>query len=274
MRFRRESLLLLGLFTSLCALVSVLAGIATGILVASPPEAPPTEALAVARPAASPTAPPAVVTPSEPGRQRSLLIIGVNDLEAEQPRFEGCWVITYRTGDSNYYGVSFPPGAAYTVEGLAGTYTLTQVFEQDRSQGRGYAFLRDAIQTRFPGSVVEADLVLDRGDLAALVGEAGGVALDGQRLAGSDLLAAYDLIPPPAEGDRLAFQQRLFQALFAALGQDGWTLAALAEFLRDSGSLAAEGPRASALDAFAAEAPPLHDATLVWLAPPTGSLGQ
>jgi hypothetical protein len=266
MRVRRESLLLLGVLTAVCALAGIVAGIATGALVESTPIIPPTSEFGVIQPAAKPTlAPtPSIVTPSAPGEQWALLIIGVDDLNAAQPRFEGCWILTYKTGDTNYYAVSFPPDADYTVSGLDGTRTLAQVFAEDQRQQRGYAFMRDAIRGRFPAFQVDAELVLDRSDLAGLVTGVGGLTFAGQLQTSADLFHAYDNFAVTDEAARLTYQQQAFEALFGALRLQAWTAPQLADHLTQLPQLQTDTVRAAALAAYAAEAPAFADSTLNW----------
>lgn len=271
MRLRRESLLLLGVLTAVCALAGIVAGIATGALVEAPAP-PPTNQLQVVQPASQPapstTPAAAIVTPSAPGSQRALLVIGVDDLDSPDPRFEGCWVLTYRSGDSNYYGLSFPVGAAYTVPGLDGPRTLAQVFSEDVHQQRGYAFLRDAIRSVFPAFHFDAELVLDRGDFSSLLAEVGTINLAGQLASSVDIWQTYDTFAPSDESKRLAYQQQVFEALFLALGSQGWTPTQVSELLASLPHTQASPARVTALTAYAAEAPPLKDAVLNWTSLP------
>jgi len=276
MRLRRESFLLLMLLTAACALVGIVTGIATGAAVRPPATPPPTRQLQVLQPAATVTvsaivtavasaAPSAaVITPSAPGRQHSLLIIGVDDFNAATPRFEGCWVLTYSSGDSNYYGLSFPAEAAYTVPGLDGTRTLAQVFAEDQYQRRGYAFLSDAIRSVFPAFSFDAELVLDRAAFAKLVDDLGGLSLAGQDISSAELWQNYDAFAPVDDVSRLAYQQQVFEALFQALSAQGWTPAQVLGLITQLPHLQPDPVRAAALAAYAAEAPPLQDAVLNW----------
>jgi hypothetical protein len=268
MRVRRESLLLLGVLTAVCALAGIIAGIATGALVESPPTAPPTHPYPVIQPATlpavSPTSSRQAVTPSEPGRQWALLVIGVDDLSATDPRFEGCWVLTYTSGDTNYYGLSFPPGAVYTVPGLDGPRTLAEVYQVDRGQQRGFTFLRDAVQSRFRSFTFDADVVLDRGDFLDLAAAAGGLSVLGQAQSSADLLQAYEAFTVADEAGRVAFQQQSFEALFGALSLQGWTAKQVADHLKQLPQLQNDPDRAAALDAFAANAPSFATSVLNW----------
>lgn len=276
MRLRRESFLVLILLTAACALVGIVTGIATGVAVKPPSPPPPTRQLQVLHPAATATAPAvasaaasaapsaAVVTPSAPGRQHSLLIIGVDDLSSASPRFEGCWVLTYSSGDSNYYGLSFPAEAAYTVPGLDGVRTLAQVFAEDQYQRRGYAFLSDAIRSVFPAFSFDAELVLDRAAFANLVGDLGGLSVSGQPISSAELWQNYDAFAPSNEVGRLAYQQQIFEALFQALSTQGWTPAQVLSLITQLPHLQSDPVRAAALAAYSADAPPLQDAVLNW----------
>ena len=281
MPLRRESFLLLILLTAACALVGIVTGIATGVAVRPPSTPAPTRQLQVLQPAITVTAPAmataaasaepsaAVVTPSAPGRQHSLLIIGVDDLTSATPRFEGCWVLTYSSGDSNYYGLSFPAEAAYTVPGLDGTRTLNQVFAEDQYQRRGYAFMSDAIRSVFPAFSFDAELVLDRAAFANLVDDLGGLALAGRPISSAELWQSYDAYAPSDEAGRLAYQQQIFEALFRALNSQGWTPAQVLGLLMHLPHLQSDPLRAAALATYAAVAPPLQDAVLNWTTLPT-----
>src|SRR5689334_16351040 len=145
MRVPRESLLFLGLMVALCALGGVVFGIATGKFVTQGvPRASATPLLVSTTTASNAglileaTATPTMLgvaavaaTPSPPGVQKSIILIGVNDAQSPNPTLEGVWVITFQPGINEYYVISFPPSATFYLPSLSGSLTMRDIFAED-----------------------------------------------------------------------------------------------------------------------------------------------
>jgi hypothetical protein len=256
----RESLLFLVLMTAVCLLAGLVFGIGTGLFV-RPPQATATPTVA---PSATNAPSPAVVVSVTPGQQKSLLLIGVADASTPDAALEACWVISFRAGVPEYYVTAFPPSASLDVEGLDGPHPLSQIHAEDMRLQIAHNFVRDAVQTRFPAFAIEADVMLDRGDLSALVGQLGGVPLNNQTLSGPMLLQTYDAWPAANDVERVAFQGDILNRLFGLLGERQWTALDLVSFLAQMPHVSADPARVAALQAFAQDAPPVAGASLIW----------
>jgi hypothetical protein len=260
MRPPRESLLLLGLMTAACLTAGLVFGIATGQFV-SPPQATATHTVAPA----PTTQPSADVTVSvTPGIQITLLLLGVTDAYAPTTNLEACWVISFRTGVPEYYVTAFPPSAIFTVPGLDGPRTLSQIHAEDVRLQLDHKFVRDAVQTRFPGFILQSEVVLDRSDLAALISQLGGVNINNQMLTGPMLLATYDSWPAASDLDRLQYQGDILQRLFSLLAERQWTAADLVDFVAQLPRINADPATVSELQSLVQGAPPVAGASLIW----------
>ena len=255
MNLRRDSLLVLGLATSVCLLGGLVIGIATGnFATGGVPAATPT----VAAPAPTP---PVDFQPISAGQQASLLVVGVSDLASGQPVFEGCWVITFRPGIPEYYVLSFPPDARFHSTSLNVTLPLSAIYDQDFQQQLAYRFIRDGIEERFPALKVQAALTIDRRALPDLAVQAGPLSIQGASLTGVDLLQSYDIQGAAGMPQRMAFQQAALEALFNGLAAANWTPASLSLYFEHLPGSVAD---AAALDDFARKAPALKDSTVIW----------
>ena len=271
MRLPRQSLLFLGLLTAVCLMSSVVFGIATGqVFATTPPRATSTLAptassfavLATSTPAAS-AAP--GVSPSPPGNPRSLLIIGVDDAQAPVPRLETIWVLTFLPGVNQYYILAFPPTAQFQPPSLSTMQPMTEIFAEDlRQQVGSYFFVRDAIESRFPGFAIMGDLVLDRGDFAGLVTKVGGLGWAGNLVQGADLLNNYDAFGPADSAARMQFQQQVMELLFATLSQQQVSQQTIIDYVRQLPQVQADAGRLAVLDQFAAGAPAPAGSELTW----------
>ena len=263
---RRDSLLLLGLLTTICLVAGLVLGIGSGRLAVSPPvasrtaprpaQASPT--IQSTTPAAAPNLQPTVST-----RQMALLIIGVADKNAAQPKLEGCWIVAYNPGISHYYVIGFLPEAQFRVSDHDPEQPLADIYAQGVQQQLGNVFVRDAIQTDYRALTVQAVVTLDRSNLADLTTKVGGVTLDGQLLLGSSLAAAYDTQSFNGTAARIAFQRIAFEALFQALADQQWSPGSLAAYLLQLPG-AVEPADAAALNDMVAGAPALQNSELTW----------
>jgi hypothetical protein len=189
----------------------------------------------------------------------------VDDLGRDQPRLEGCWVISYRADFPEYYVTAFPPAAHFVLPSLGNQpLTLAEIFAEDYRLQRGYQFTRDAINTRFDGFALQTDVVIDRASLVQLIGQVGGLGSASQVLTGATVLLNYDAIAAEDSSGRLGYQSQVLSLLFAALGERQWTPAALAAEVQQFPHVTASPAVHSALTSFAAAAPPFSGPTPIW----------
>lgn len=263
---RRDSLLLLGLLTTLCLIAGLMGGIISGRTIGSAPEAGP------AAPRANQTggsthSPTSTTAPNWPqtlsARQMAIMIVGVADVNAPQPKFEGCWIVAFSTGISQYYVLVFPPEARFNLASLGNNQTLADIYAQDVQQAAGYRFMRDAVQTVFPAMTVQAAVTVDRSDLADLASKIGGISIEGQLLLGGSLAAAYDTQSFNGTSARIEFQRRAFEAIFKALADQHWSPVSVAWYLKQLPN-AVRPEDAVALTDLANSAPALQNSELTW----------
>jgi len=269
MRLPRESKLLLCLIAAISATVCLVVGIGTGTLFDPSPPRPsptprPTASSVNLQPEATTTVPALGASPSPPGAQRSLILIGVNDAQAAAPQLEGVWVVTFRPGINEYYVLSFPPSAEFQLDSLSGTMSMRDIYAEDLRLQIGFTFVRDAVQSRFPALSIEGDAVVDRDDFAGLVTAVGGLDQAGQALAGTELLNSYDQFPVDDNADRMFFQEQVFKLLFGAMAAQDWTPGQVLSYIEQLPQVKDDAARVAALEAFFVGAPNLADSTLIW----------
>jgi hypothetical protein len=263
---RRDSLLLLGLLTTICLIAGLVAGIQSGKFVAVPPQARPTV------PRASETGgsthgqtstPVPNLLPTLSARQMAIMIVGVADANAPHPKFEGCWIVAFSPGINQYYVLVFPPQSRFNLASIGSNQTLADIYTQDVQQELGYRFMRDAIQSIFPAMTVQAAVTFDRGDLADLASKLGGIPLGGRLLLGDSLAAAYDSQLFNGTSARLEFQRQTFEAIFQALDVQNWSPASVAWYLQQLPH-PVRPEDSTALTTLAESAPSLQNSELTW----------
>lgn len=263
---RRDSLLLLGLLTTICLIAGLVVGIGSGKLMVTPPAANPTAPSSTPNDPAFPAtalSPAPNLQPTFSTRQTALLILGVADKKAAQPKFEGCWIVAFNAGINRYYVIGIPPEARFHSPGSGADQTLADIYSLGVQQQLGYQFVRNAIQTDFTATNVQAVVTVDRGDLADIANKVGGVSIGGQRLTGATLAAAYDTQLFSGAVARMAFQREAFQALFQALADQQWSPGSLAAYLLQLPG-AVDATNAAALNDLVASAPALQNSELTW----------
>ena len=246
--------------TAVCLFAGVTFGIGTGLFVA-PPRA---TATASAVPPTALASPPSITVSVTPGQQKALLLLGVTDAYAPAPNLEACWVISFRSGVPTYYVTAFPPSAVFDLPSLDGPRTLSEIYAEDLRLQLDHNFVRDAIESRFPGFTIQSDLTLDRGDLSSLIGELGGLTLDNRLLTGPALLQTYDTWPAASDLERLDVQGNILNHLFALLAAREWTATDLVTFAVQLPRISADAATVAELQTFAQDAPPLVPDVLVW----------
>jgi hypothetical protein len=263
---RRDSLLLLGLLSTICMIGGVVGGIQTGNIVIGPPQASPTAprgsllspTAGAATPIPAPNLQPTALT-----RQMALLVIGLSDKNAAQPKFEGAWIIAFSPGINKYYVLGFPPEAHFRVNGLGPDQPLADIYAEGVQQDLGYLFVRDAIQSVFTGMSVQAVVTLDRSDLANLTTNLGGISVGSQLLVGVSLAAAFDTESLNGPAARMDFEGQTIQALFQDLAAQHWTPDSVAVYLQQLPQAVRPGD-AVALTDLAHSAPSLQNSELIW----------
>jgi hypothetical protein len=266
MRPPRQSIQFLVLLSAASFLACFALMIAGGFLPRVLDEAGPLAvAVTATRPAPTSTAPSpstAQLAPAAAGVQKALLIIGVDDTTAAAHVLDGAWLVTYRTQSPEFWVLAFPPTARLYSSTLGAAHPLSEIYAYDRQLQLNGRLVQNAVQERFPGMPVESPVLLDRADFVRVAGALGGVKLGGRLMPALDVLASYDMAAATdADAGRKVLQQA-FEALFVAMGEQGWTVARLATTLEEAGRL----PDASAevLDGFARDAPALTGALLFW----------
>jgi hypothetical protein len=263
---RRDSLLLLGLLTTICMIAGVVGGIQTGNIVIGSPQASPTAPRG--RPA-GPTAQDATpitapnLQPISATRQMALLVIGLADKAAGQPKFEGAWIVAFSPGINKYYLLGFPPEARFKINGAGPGLPLADIYTQGVQQQLGYLFVRDAIQSVFTGMSVQAVVTLDRGDLANLTTNLGGISVGSQLLMGVSLAAAFDAASLNGSTARMDFEGQTIQALIQGLANQHWTPSSVAVYLQQL-PRAVLPEEAAALTDLANSAPSLQNSEVTW----------
>jgi hypothetical protein len=262
---RRDSLLLLGLLSTICMIGGVVIGIQSGNAFGGPPQATPTPARAspaptIAAPAANPVS---NLQPTATAGQMALLVLGLSDKNAAQPKFEGAWIIAFSPGINKYYLLGFPREEKYQINGRGPQLSLADIYAQGAQQDLGYLFVRDAIQSVYGGISVQAVVTLDRADLANLSANVGGITVGEQVLMGAGLAAAYDTISLGGTAARMDFEDQALEALIQALAAQHWTPDSVAVYLEQQ-PRTVRPEDAAALTELARSAPALQNVELTW----------
>jgi hypothetical protein len=165
----------------------------------------------------TPTAIPSPTPTIAVGTQRAILLTVVDSLDANSPRLEGCWVLTFTPGASQYYWVGFSTTSVVPASGQS----LEYYFNKGPTPDDRADFIKSGI-AQLTENVIQPDytVTVDRAVLAELVTIVGGVSLDGQVMNGEDLLARYDSLTPVQQ---LQFQQAALEAFVQQAQARTWT---------------------------------------------------
>ena len=60
----------------------------------------------------------------------ALLIVGVADRNALEPKFEGCWIVAFSPTINAYYVLGFPPETHFHLSALGNDQTLADIYER------------------------------------------------------------------------------------------------------------------------------------------------
>ena len=149
--------------------------------------------------------------------QTTILVLGVDSLEAKSPTLRAIWYITYRLPSKDVFLL----GAAsdIPVQGRPGTVMQT-AFGWSPENGVSPTFLED-LQRTIPLSF-DALVVIDNQGFAAAVDFLGGVTVNGTSFAGQQVLDILSLTSDDPKGE-LATQKRVLEALSGKAGDLGDT---------------------------------------------------
>jgi hypothetical protein len=152
----------------------------------------------------SPTTP-AVPSAAPDASQQTVLILGVDDLQSDEPQLVAAWVAAHR-----------PPGEGVFLFGLRLDArapeggSLQDLFRFRAEEGPDSEFLA-AVSTLTP-LPIEFTVVLDESAFAALIDLLGGVELDGAVVGGREVLGVMGLLTSEPSA-ALEAQRRLLEAL-------------------------------------------------------------
>jgi hypothetical protein len=178
------------------------------------------------------------VSPPADGDQTTVVILGVDSLEAKKPQLLAAWIVSFRPPDRDLFVLGLPTDWA-TPDGA----TLAQAFEATRGQGADFAAALDAV-TPLPRDLV---IVLDSEGFAAVIDFLGGVPSGEETIDGSAALGVLDLLSDDPRAS-LQAQYRLLQALAGRADrvQPGTDLKPLLSLVPDHASLSVSQPEAIA----------------------------
>lgn len=149
--------------------------------------------------------------------QTTILVLGVDSLEAKAPSLRAIWYITYRLPAKDVFLLG--AAADIPVQGRPGT-AMKAVFGWSPENGVSPSFLEDLRRT-IPLSF-DALVVMDDKGFAAAVDFLGGVTVNGTEFSGQQVLDILSLTSDDPKGE-LATQKRVLEALSAKAGDLGDT---------------------------------------------------
>lgn len=239
----REKLLFVFLSAFACLLAGWWLGAQYGAIHATPPG--PGVAVQAA------VAPPPLVTPLS-NQPVTVLLLVVDSLAASKPQLDGCWLLTFLPGTSQFFLVGFP------LDTPVGTgYRLLDYFNAGRTLEDAVLFTLEGVRSAYgQGLPIQYQVRLDQALLAETVNRLGGVTIGGERLDGSALLQRYAALPPDAHRARADFQRDALQGLADALKRQPWTAETLDQWYP---RYQAFSPDAEDLRQFALKALPYAD---------------
>lgn len=152
--------------------------------------------------------PPLATRTSDPSAsaQVTILVLGVDRLEAERPRLRAVWLASFRPPGRDLFFLGLP--ASYRL--AEGFPSLSEQFSWTPQAGPGEDFLT-ALHTAAPQEV-QVIAALDDFGFASLIDYAGGIDLNGVPLRGDQALAVLGLLEDDPAA-MLSTQARLLEAL-------------------------------------------------------------
>jgi hypothetical protein len=141
-----------------------------------------------------------------PDAQTSILILGVDQLDASAPRLLAIWLLTYRQPASSAFLLGLP----LDFVPASGGRTLEQRFSYNKTTTPPASFLQ-AIGETFP-LPLDAIVLLDQQAYATVIDFAGGIELNGSRLTGQQVISVLSLVEDDPRS-LLRTQEQLLQAM-------------------------------------------------------------
>ncbi|MEW6566985.1 MAG: hypothetical protein AB1449_02230 [Chloroflexota bacterium] len=139
--------------------------------------------------------------------QTAILIVGVDDLQAERPSLLAVWVATYRLPGRELFLLGLPADLTAT---SASDGSLSELFRFSPVNGLAAEFSR-AVFEHVP-LTPDLVVVLDRTAFTAVVDYLGGLDLNGAHLDGIEVIAVLDMLAGDAQAS-LATQARVLEAM-------------------------------------------------------------
>ncbi|HEY70228.1 MAG TPA: hypothetical protein G4O08_06565 [Anaerolineae bacterium] len=139
--------------------------------------------------------------------QTTILVLGVDHLQAEIPKLEAIWFVTFRLPGRNLFLLGIP---IHTPVGGQSELRLKDLFRWHKDQGPDTLFMQ-ALYDEVP-LTIDVILVVDEIAFAAFIDYMGGVTLESGTLDGRQVIGVLDLVEDQPTA-ALEVQGRVVQAL-------------------------------------------------------------
>ncbi len=139
--------------------------------------------------------------------QTTILVLGVDHMNAENPKLTAIWFVTFRLPGTNLFLFGIPLDAPVVAQP---ELQLRNLFGWSTDQGPDALFMQ-ALYAEVPLSI-DVILVVDEIAFAALVDYMGGVTLESGTLDGRQVIGVLELVENQPQA-ALEVQRRLVQAL-------------------------------------------------------------
>jgi hypothetical protein len=163
----------------------------------------------------------------------SILFIGVDSLEAQQPVLESLTIVEYQTEIPKYFLLTVSPDTQMSpATATAPSKTIGDYYAADARLPRQAWLTQSALRKIFPDlGTPYAEVDFDRKALLKTVHLLGSLDCMGQTQSGEAFLTLFDSLAPEAAEERLHFQGNLLQCLFVAAQKQNWSFPMLLENL-------------------------------------------
>jgi hypothetical protein len=139
--------------------------------------------------------------------QTTILILGVDDLQAETPRLEAIWFVTFRLPGRDLFLLGIP---IHIPVGVQPELRLKDLFRWSTDQGPDALFMQ-ALHDEVP-LTIDVILVVDEIAFASFIDYMGGVTLESGTLDGHQVIGVLDLVKDQPTA-ALEVQERVVRAL-------------------------------------------------------------
>jgi len=140
-------------------------------------------------------------------QQTTLLLVWVDDLQAQDPQLLGAWYMTYRLPAPDIFLLGLPIGP---FEGDQAAGSLRSQFSFSRSSGLPSSFLA-ALEQKTP-LIADQWIVFDQYAFSVFVNYLGGIQFDGGQLHGDQVIGLITFLSSDSDA-LLTTQQRILIAL-------------------------------------------------------------